>query len=184
MQAEPTPPDQIAQHAMDPLRFFRQAPYAEDQPHARTLLTAHVSHRMLQTGALLSLPIGLASSAFSARRAGAHIKRSVLLAGIPRSAGVGALIGLTLGIPVTFGQMHGREEIEWQDRAWRLLGNRGQVEVDAWSSVGFLIGGMLAARRGGTGLVRMVGGASLGNLAGVGGYMGWRYGIKGGKWED
>ncbi len=34
----------------------------------------------------------------------------------------------------------GKEEIEWQDRAWRILGNEGQNETDVWSAAGLLVG--------------------------------------------
>ena len=160
-------------------------PYAEDQPLPRTLLTAHVTHRTLQSGAFLSLPISLATIALSARRTGTPLTRAILLSSSLRSVGTGALIGALLGAPMTFGRMRGKEEIEWKDRAWRLLENRGQVEVEGWSAVGAVLGAVVAARRGvgkGTGgLVRMVGAAAVGDFAGVMGYLGWRYGLGGGR---
>lgn len=78
--------------------------------------------------------------------------------------------------------MRGKEEIEWQDRAWRLLANRGQVEVDEWSlcGVGAGVVGLMWARKRGPDLkgwrraVRVVGGAGLGSLAGIGGLFLWR----------
>ncbi len=82
--------------------------------------------------------------------------------------------------------MWGREDIEWKDRAWRLLENEGQVEVDTWSGVG-MVGGAAATvgvgRRYGLarGFRAVVGGAGLGGVAGVLGYVGWRYGIRGGE---
>ena len=85
--------------------------------------------------------------------------------------------------------MWGRERIEWQDRSWRLLGNKGQVECDTFSAVMSVAGsGAVAWKEGVRGsrgnLVRIVGGAGVGGLLGVVGYMGWRYGVKRGKWED
>lgn len=60
------------------------------------------------------------------------------------------------------------------------------MEVEGWSSVGFLAGALVAGRKGvGCGsVVSLVGGAAVGDLVGVLGYMGWRHGIKGGKWKD
>lgn len=83
--------------------------------------------------------------------------------------------------------MWGREEIEWQDRSWRLLENKGQVEVDGFSAVGAVVGaGMTVVGKGvrGVGWRMAIGGAGLGGTLGVVGYMGWRYGVKGGKWQE
>lgn len=87
--------------------------------------------------------------------------------------------------------MQGREEIEWQDRSWRLLESKGQVECDWWILDGAVVGavaGVLAARKGripvGTGMGKAaLGGTGIGVSSGVLGYMGWRYGIRGGKFE-
>ncbi|EIM84082.1 uncharacterized protein STEHIDRAFT_170471 [Stereum hirsutum FP-91666 SS1] len=97
-------------------------------------------------------------------------------------------------------QMSGREPIEWQDRTWRLLENKGQMEVDEWTGVGAgvgLVGGLVARQRGSgmggrgleTGAVKLgvrgvVGAAGVGSLVGLAGYFGWRYGWKGGKWDE
>ena len=152
--------------------------YAEHQPHARTILTTHVTHRSFQTGALLGLTSSLVRHLFS-RPSSAF-----------RSTGTGASVGLALGIPLTFARMRGRSEIEWRDRAWRLLENRGQVEVEGWSLLGSVGGAVaVAAREGrwasGKGKwvrARMLaGGAGMGNLVGVLGYLGWRYGVEGGE---
>ena len=84
------------------------------------------------------------------------------------------------GLPL---YMIGKEDIEWKDRTWRLLENEGQKEVDDWSSVGSVVGALAAARSpavrqaGKLSLVRLTGGAALGNLCGVAGYMVWRYGV-------
>lgn len=84
-----------------------------------------------------------------------------------------------------FGRMHGRSQIEWADRSWRLLGNKGQVEVDDFSLVGTVVGAATAAVRGtGLGWRGVVGAAAIGNIVGVGAYMGWRHGVKGGKFDD
>lgn len=91
------------------------------------------------------------------------------------------------GIPF---YMRGKADIEWKDRTWRLLENAGQVEVDDWSSIGFVGGAVVAGwREVGRGVtkgsfLRVTGGAAVGDLVGVAGYMFWRYGVNGGKWPD
>ena len=85
---------------------------------------------------------------------------------------------------VLAGRMWGREEIEWKDRAWRLLGNRGQVEVDEWGLVGMVVGGVGVLVGRGRGWRVGVGGVGVGSSVGVLGYMIWRHGVKGGKWEE
>ena len=93
-------------------------------------------------------------------------------------------------VPGMLMQMHGREEIEWGDRSWRLLENKGQVEVDDWSLAGTAAGAIAAARRGADQAVgratfwRIVGASGAGSMAGVLGYMAWRYGVHGGKWPE
>lgn len=75
---------------------------------------------------------------------------------------------------MTWGRMHGKEEVEWQDRSWRLLENKGEVQTDWWSFDGAAVGavaGALAARRGKmpVGLATAtLGGAGVGMNAGVG----------------
>ncbi len=77
--------------------------------------------------------------------------------------------------------MWGREEIEWQDRAWRLLENEGQMSVDDWSLAGMAVGvglAVLAARRGAIVIknrpMAVIGAAGLGSLAGTEGSVEWR----------
>lgn len=78
--------------------------------------------------------------------------------------------------------MRGREEIEWRDRSWRLLENEGQMECDDWTYTGMLAGGVAGAtQRRALGWRGVVGGVGLGSVVGMVGYMGWRYGVKGGK---
>ena len=83
-------------------------------------------------------------------------------------------------------RMWGREDIEWKDRSWRLLENRGQVECDDWTYGGMLAGAATAVMGGGAaqGWRGVAGRVGLGSIIGMGGYMGWRYGVKGGKWEE
>ena len=60
--------------------------------------------------------------------------------------------------------MFGRENIEWKDRAWRLLENKYQMEVDDFALLGTAVGGYLA--RQGDWKVK-VGGAALGDRKSV-----------------
>jgi hypothetical protein len=78
--------------------------------------------------------------------------------------------------------MWGREEIEWQDRAWRLLENKGQVECDDWTYPGMLGGALAGSRL--PGWKAKFGAVGLGSVAGMMGYMAWRHGVKGGKFEE
>lgn len=81
--------------------------------------------------------------------------------------------------------MWGREEIEWQDRSWRLLENNGQVECDDFTYAGMTGGALAMAMRGqGLGWRGAVGGMGMGSVVGMLGCMGWRYGVKGGKFEE
>lgn len=81
--------------------------------------------------------------------------------------------------------MRGKEPIEWQDRSWRLLYNKGQVECDDWTYAGMVTGGATAALKGShLGWRGVAGGVGAGSVVGMLGYMGWRYGVKGGKFEE
>ncbi|KXT07507.1 hypothetical protein AC579_2172 [Pseudocercospora musae] len=161
-------------------RFFPHAAYAEEQPYPHALLYSHVLYRGFQTGATLGLGSVALQSAYG----------SVPRAAILPITGRWALITTTLMVPATHGRMYGREEIEWKDRSWRLLENEGQVETDDWSLVGTLAGAAASLRRsaveetGGTRVLRVAGGAGVGSMIGVAGYMLWRYGVHGGKREQ
>ena len=162
-------------------RFFPHTDYAEDQPYAKTILTSHVLDRAFQSGAFIGLGIGAV---------GSLIRRKAIATAILGSTGYGAIIGTALMIPGLPTYMASKTDIEWKDRSWRLLENEGQKEVDDWSSVGFVGGAVTAARseafrqakRGRW--VKLVGGAAMGDLVGVMGYMVWRYGVHGGKWPQ
>lgn len=171
-------------------RFFPHSTYAEDQPLAHTLLYTHVIHRGMQTGALFGLLTGTTRSLLAARRTSLATVQPALFPQVLRTTGYGALIGAgALGVLGTVARMWGREEIEWKDRSWRLLENKGQVECDDWSVAGLGVGAVAAVvTESGNAApgraLRILGGAGLGNLAGVGGYMLWRYVIKGGKRDE
>ncbi|MCJ1390196.1 hypothetical protein MMC18_003054 [Xylographa bjoerkii] len=180
--------------------LFPHAAYAEDQPLAHTILTTHVFFRGFQSGAAVGLLVGSARHSLSLlrqRRAPSSTlaqlytpaRIAFLPATIVRSTAVGAVVGTALMAVALPGRMWGREEIEWQDRSWRLLENKGQMEVDTWGLVGAGVGAVMGIG-GRTGVAErglwkgVVGGAGVGTLVGVAGYMVWRYGAKGGKWPD
>jgi len=163
-----------------PTHYLPHPPDAEDQPYPHLILTTHVLSRGFQSGALLGSIVGTARHIYT------HRTTTLLLPSLLRSTGLGGAIGVASMAVAVPGRMWGREEIEWQDRSWRLLENRGQVECDVFSAVGAVIGaGVVVGRRGMVGGWRlMMGGAALGGSLGVLGYMGWRYGVKRGEWEE
>lgn len=162
-----------------PTHYLPHPPYAESQPYAHLILTTHVLSRGFQSGALLGSLLG------TARHLATHRSTALLLPPLLRSTALGGALGvaaMAVAVPV---RMWGREEIEWRDRSWRLLGNRGQVECDVYSAVGAVVGaGAVGAGKRGGGWRGMVGGAGLGGWVGVVGYMGWRHGVKRGEWEE
>lgn len=84
--------------------------------------------------------------------------------------------------------MWGKEQIEWQDRSWRLLEMPGQVKIDDWTVAGMVVAPVVWAGAGmGTGLtgkrwmLGLTGAGAVGSVAGTIGYMVWRFGMNGGK---
>jgi hypothetical protein len=103
-------------------------------------------------------------------------------------SGTGTVVALALLSVGLVGRMRGREDIEWRDRAWRLMENEGQLENDDWAYAG-MVGGLAALglsgkRIGATGWRPVVGAIGAGSVVGMVGYMGWRYGIRGGKFPE
>ncbi|KAE8354934.1 hypothetical protein BDV28DRAFT_129997 [Aspergillus coremiiformis] len=120
-----------------------------------------------------------------------------------RSTGMGCAIGLGAMTALLPYYLVRWEPIEWQDRSWRLLENEGQVEVDTWGFAGAVLGltGIVVMARRNAGLFQLTGhqdvstvvllralgwrnalaSAGMGSITGVLGYMGWRYGLMGGK---
>lgn len=69
--------------------------------------------------------------------------------------------------------MRGKEEVEWQDRAWRILNNKGEMQTD-WVTAGGVgagaVVGVAAARRGALPLSTanaILGGAGAGSAIGM-----------------
>ncbi|KAH7054365.1 hypothetical protein B0J12DRAFT_451350 [Macrophomina phaseolina] len=168
--------------------IFPHATFAEDQQYARTIVTFHVLLRGFTAGPGLSF-IPFSAALFRDIFARRQHSAAVLAARLLRYSAGGVVAG-TVGSGIALaGLMRGKEEIEWLDRSWRILANKGQVEVDWWSLGGAGLGACAAmVRRGGPLVVgtgaRMLGGAGLGSLAGTGGYMLSRYGLGRGRYAD
>ncbi|KAG9234734.1 hypothetical protein BJ875DRAFT_460754 [Amylocarpus encephaloides] len=167
-------------------RFWPHTAYAEDQPYSHSILWVHVLTRAISTGTVVGT--GITSTSYLLRQfkiLSPSPLSSTFTGTLLRSQGVGAVVAtglLVVGLPV---RMAGRTEIEWQDRSWRLLENKWQVECDDWTYAGMAGGAMMAARRGGQwGWKGRAGIVGAGSLVGMLGYMGWRYGVKGGKFEE
>lgn len=173
-------------------RFFTLAEVSDDQPLSRTILGVHVLTRGATTGAIIG------GSVFAAR----HIAQRFQSSKSPtknivpelsrpqqllRAAGTGTAVGTALLAVALVGQMQGREDIEWKDRSWRLLHNKGQVECDDFTYAGEIAGLGASALTGtlkGAGWRIPVGAAGMGSVLGTVGYMAWRYGFNGGKFDE
>ncbi len=168
-------------------RLWAHPPYAEDQPYAHTILATHVLFRGFQSGAIIGPIIGTGRHLLLLRRSPSPSLTPPFTTTILRSTGTGATIATGVLAVGLIARMWGREEIEWKDRSWRLLENKGQLEVDAWSVAGVGAGAIaLVTSSWGkeAGWRVQVGSCGMGATVGVLGYMIWRHGIKGGKWED
>ncbi|KAK1966120.1 hypothetical protein LY78DRAFT_657621 [Colletotrichum sublineola] len=171
-------------------RYFPHAAYSEDQPLARTILTVHVLARGYTTGAVVGLGVSTVGGLYTRIRgakasAPDPITTTLRSARILRSTGTASAIGLGLMGIALAGRMRGRDDIEWRDRAWRLMANQGQLATDDWTYGGAAVGLFAAAA---TPQMRAVGGwravagaAGLGSVAGTVGYLVWKYGVHGGK---
>jgi hypothetical protein len=167
-------------------QFFPHTAYAEDQPLSHTILYVHVLTRAIQAGTVVGTGIG--SSIYALRYFNilkSRIPPATFTSTLLRSTGTGTLVAtglLAISLPV---RMWGREEIEWKDRSWRLLENKGQVECDDWTYGAMVLGGASAIPGyrilGWRGAVGSVG---LSSVVGMMGYMGWRYGVNGGQFEE
>ena len=164
-------------------RFWPHTAYAEEQPYSHAILYTHVLTRAVQAGSIVGATIGSAYAVFpSLPFAPAQPSAAKILL---RSTGMGTVIATGLLTVATPARMWGREEIEWQDRSWRLLENKGQVECDDWTYGGMALGAVATAVRGnGMGWRGAAGRVGAGSVLGMVGYMGYRYGMKGGKWEE
>lgn len=112
-------------------------------------------------------------SVLNNRRRQVPLSNPALLANTLKVTGRSLVVGTLAGAFMVFGRMHGNEEIEWQDRAWRILENKGEVRTD-WAAFGGAgmgaVVGLIAARRGvvpATASTAILGGAGLGMASGV-----------------
>ncbi|KIW03177.1 uncharacterized protein PV09_05404 [Verruconis gallopava] len=162
--------------------LFPRSEYAEDQQYAKTILRFHCWLRGLTTGAIVAVPTAAASTLIWGPTSLPVFNNRLLVHSFR-----GTVAGLVFGAVAVEGRMFGRSDIEWKDRSYRLLANKGQIEVDNWTLIGGAIGGLLGARRGLIPLSlsqRVLAGVGLGNVGGTLGYVGWRYGVNGGKWPE
>jgi hypothetical protein len=153
--------------------IFPQAAYAEDQRNSRSILYLHVMRASAMSFTFFSLfrfPFALARAQYQKT----PINMSVLVARTLQSSGRAFVLGSAAGALATWGRMRGKEEVEWQDRAWRILGNKGEMKTDLVTVGGMgagAVAGVVAARRGV--VPASVGAAVLGGAgagAGIGKY--------------
>jgi len=169
--------------------FVPHSAYAEDQKYAKSILAFHVIRSGAAMGAILSVPTAIASTLYWGPKTLPTFSTRLLLHSFR-----GTLGGLVFGAVALEARMWGRDDIEWQDRTWRLLENRGQMEVDTWLLEGEVLGGvaaLVAARKGwlppaltGKALTAVVGGIGVGAALSTTEYVVWRHGIRGGKFPE
>ncbi|KAL8715467.1 MAG: hypothetical protein Q9220_000801 [cf. Caloplaca sp. 1 TL-2023] len=162
-------------------QLFPHTSYAEDQPSAISILTIHCLHRGFTSGAILGLLAPFARTAFIT-----ILRRPTPAIVLPWTArllsttAVGSLAGTALTAVGMTGRMWGRENIEWQDRSWRILANKTQNREDDWSFGGAILGAVgigIMARTGGgyaAGIPLwkvLVGGAAVGSVLGTVGHV-------------
>ncbi|KAF2036047.1 hypothetical protein EK21DRAFT_83770 [Setomelanomma holmii] len=130
--------------------LFPHTAYAEDQPNAHAILYLHVMRASAMSFSFISL-FRFPASLLNARYRKAPIDMRTVTARTLQSSGRALVLGSAVGALMTWGRMRGKEEIEWQDRAWRVLENKGEVKTD-WVAMGGLsagaAAGLVAARRG------------------------------------
>ena len=161
-------------------------PYAEDQPYAHAILTTHVLFRGFETGAFISPLIGTARH-IRLRRSLPPPHTPHFFITLLRSTGSSAVITTGIVAVGLVARMWGREDMEWKDRSWRLLENKGQIEVGQWSAAGMGAGAIILATSGyakEVGWRGQVGSCGMGAAVGVLNYLVWRYGVKGGQWKN
>ncbi|KAG0641391.1 hypothetical protein HOY80DRAFT_734107 [Tuber brumale] len=146
-------------------RFFLHHDYAEDQPYSRTILTTHVLHRGANVGAVFGALYGGARYGISA-----NARKLPLAAYMVRASGVGVVVTTGVAAVMLSWRMYGRQEIEWQDRSWRLLENKPQNRIDECSASGALVGGVLGGLKKGLGWRGITGSAGIGSVVGI---VGW-----------
>ncbi|KAM3504723.1 hypothetical protein MY10362_003381 [Beauveria mimosiformis] len=180
-------------------RYFPHTAYAEDQPLARTILATHVATRAVTLGTLLGITVTGARTMIPALRPKVEQQQQPFAARLLRSCAGSILATLGVAGVGLVVRMWGRDDIEWRDRSWRLMESKGQLETDDWTYGGMgaatataalvMVKARARARAGklpGTvmGWRGVVGAAGLGSVGGVMGYLGWRYGVNGGRFPE
>ncbi|KAF7556459.1 hypothetical protein G7Z17_g1467 [Cylindrodendrum hubeiense] len=157
-------------------RLFPHPPYAEDQPLPRTFMTVHILTRAVVSGSLLATVIVGAGQLIPSRRRPLPQFTTRLL----RASFATTLVTMGLSEAFLLYHMRGKEEIEWQDRSWRLLDSDTQRGIDDWTYVGMAAGPavVLASKGTALGLVATLGAGGLGANVGVMGYLAWKFGIR------
>ena len=101
---------------------------------------------------------------------------------IVASMGTGSLIGTGLMVVALPAQMHGRADIEWKDRSYRLLHNRYQEQTDDWTMAGTTLGlaaGLAQGAMKDPKAWRLIAGSSaVGSLAGLTAMMLYRLAVQ------
>ncbi|KAF2017317.1 hypothetical protein BU24DRAFT_420356 [Aaosphaeria arxii CBS 175.79] len=153
--------------------LFPHAAYAEDQVSSHAILYLHVTRAAAMMGSFISLITAPTSLLASRYRHKTPFTFTTLVPRLFTHSARGIVLGSVAGVLMTYGRMRGKEEIEWQDRTWRLLENKGEVATDWWVFDGAAAGavvGALGVRRGRipVGLsTGVLGGAGIGSSAGV-----------------
>jgi len=152
--------------------LFPHSAHAEDQHYARTILYLHVVRASSMSFSFLSLlqfPISLVA----ARYRNTAVDYSMIVVRTIKTSGRGFVLGTAAGVAMTWGRMRGRGDVEWKDRAWALLENKGKVKTDwvtLFTSSAGAVATLMAARRGTIPLTTgnaILGGAAFGSAAGV-----------------
>ncbi|KAF2762949.1 hypothetical protein EJ05DRAFT_471915 [Pseudovirgaria hyperparasitica] len=152
--------------------LFPHPDHAEIQPYGHTILTLHVLARGFLSGSFISL-FFTGGSVLLNRSPGLPLSTRILSNSARGTLWGTGLIGLAL-----IGRMWDREDIEWKDRSWRLLGNEGEMKTDWWQIGGATLGAAVALGAGKRvngakmlkGWEKGLGGAGLGSFGGMIGY--------------
>ncbi|KAJ3335250.1 hypothetical protein HDU93_005816 [Gonapodya sp. JEL0774] len=126
------------------------------------VVTTHVVAKSVQAGSLLGLVL---SPLFRLR---SKTPRPFLVS-LSRPPALGALFGIPIGLAMVVGKSYDMDADGVDDRAYRIVHNAGQVDVDRHAAFGAFVGALVGnfALPGGNPLVRMWRGGSLGLATGV-----------------
>ncbi|KAL5432601.1 hypothetical protein PMIN07_010543 [Paraphaeosphaeria minitans] len=119
--------------------LFPHTTHAEDQPSAHAILYLHVWRATTMTCTFAAQLTAPASLLLSRYRHGTRFTGFAYGIRLLVHSARGLVIGSILGFPATYVHMFGREEIEWQDRAWRLQENREEELTDLTTLMGMVV---------------------------------------------